>query len=106
MPFCSVCQNEKAEHTDKTCPEQKCKTCGAWGHIFRNCPQKNQDQVPQTPASVYAPEISVTPALPEIQTPATIPIKSETDESQEMYIKPEKYVESTSITSMPGPSAF
>ena len=52
MPFCAVCQDEEAEHTDNTCPDLKCKICGATGHIFRNCPQKNQAHVLPTPVEV------------------------------------------------------
>ena len=52
MPFCAFCQDEEAEHTDKTCPNLKCKICGANGHIFRHCPQKNQAYVLSTPVEV------------------------------------------------------
>ena len=52
MPFCAFCQDEEAEHTDKTCPDLKCKICGANGHIFRHCPQKNQAYVLPTPVEV------------------------------------------------------
>ena len=56
MPYCAVCQDEKAQHTDNMCPDLKCNICDATRHIFRNCPQKNQAQVPPTP--VEAPELS------------------------------------------------
>ena len=52
MPFCAFCQDKEAEHTDKTCPDLKCKICGANGHIFRHCPQKNQAYVLPTPVEV------------------------------------------------------
>ena len=52
MPFCAVCQDKEAQHTDNTCPDLKCKICGANGHIFRHCPQKNQVHVLPTPVEV------------------------------------------------------
>ena len=52
MPFCAFCQDEEAQHTDNTCPDLKCKICGASGHIYRNCPQKNQAHVLPTPVEV------------------------------------------------------
>ena len=88
MSFCSVCQDENAEHTEQQCPEQKCKTCGAWGHIFRNCPQKIQKQVP-----VSTPEI-----------PVATKSEKQPKEPQKMLVTPKKCVESTNISYMPGPS--
>ena len=88
MSFCSVCQDENADHTEQQCPEQKCKTCGAWGHIFRNYPQKMEKKIPMS-----------TPQIP-------IATKSEKqpNEPQKMLVSPKIRVESTNISSMPGPS--
>ena len=109
MPYCAVCQDEEAQHTDNTCPDLKCKICGASGHIYRNCPQKNQVHVLPTPVEV--PDFTAA-TTSERKTPGKISIDLQDGFSRSLIpaaLKKESQgikIESKNFLCMPGPSVL
>ena len=109
MPFCAFCQDEEAEHTDKTCPDLKCKICGANGHIFRHCPQKNQAYVLSTPVEVPKFTAATTSERKasgkisiDLQDGFSRPLTPATLKKESQGIK----IEFKNLLSMPGPSVL